>query len=339
MKNRFLTPSVLMMVLLVIQSFNFSAQIDLVSDLKVCMPFNGDATDMSGQGNNGIVTNATLTTDRFGNANSSYKFHRTSPTFISINSFGTIAPTNEITISLWAKPDYLTSNCLFILNPDAASDRCVGCAQYKNGLSTQMIWDYGDISSGGRMLVSNLANDTVHWHHYVYIVSQSANKKLMYIDGVVAANATYSLSCINKSLPLYIGGGFSNGTSATLGWDGKIDEVSIYNRALNFDEVGALYTFGNRCGTSTVGLNELQEFEKTRIFPTISSDGNYTIIKSTRKAEELSVFTIEGKFIRTMNLQEQNPSTSLDLSNFEKGIYLIKIIGEEGLTTQKIFRN
>lgn len=36
--------------------------------------FDGNANDSSGNGNNGVVHGATLTTDRFGNANSAYKF-------------------------------------------------------------------------------------------------------------------------------------------------------------------------------------------------------------------------------------------------------------------------
>ena len=37
-------------------------------------PFNGNANDESGNGNNGTVNGATLTTDRFGNVNKSYNF-------------------------------------------------------------------------------------------------------------------------------------------------------------------------------------------------------------------------------------------------------------------------
>ena len=37
-------------------------------------PFNGNANDASGNGNNGAVNGATLTTDRNGNANSAYNF-------------------------------------------------------------------------------------------------------------------------------------------------------------------------------------------------------------------------------------------------------------------------
>ena len=36
--------------------------------------FNGNADDESGNGNNGIVTGATLVSDRFGNTSSAYNF-------------------------------------------------------------------------------------------------------------------------------------------------------------------------------------------------------------------------------------------------------------------------
>ena len=38
-------------------------------------PFNGNANDASGNGNNGVVNGATLTADRFGNPNSAYLFN------------------------------------------------------------------------------------------------------------------------------------------------------------------------------------------------------------------------------------------------------------------------
>jgi hypothetical protein len=37
-------------------------------------PFNGNANDESGNGNNGTVNGATLIEDRFGNSNSAYRF-------------------------------------------------------------------------------------------------------------------------------------------------------------------------------------------------------------------------------------------------------------------------
>ena len=47
-------------------------------------PFNGNANDESGNGNNGTVNGATLTADRFGVANKAYGFDGVDD-FISVN--------------------------------------------------------------------------------------------------------------------------------------------------------------------------------------------------------------------------------------------------------------
>ena len=63
-------------------------------------PCNGNANDVSGNGNNGTVNGATLTTDRFGNANSAYGFDGLSNFIQTINS----GPTGTgISVSYWYK--------------------------------------------------------------------------------------------------------------------------------------------------------------------------------------------------------------------------------------------
>jgi Concanavalin A-like lectin/glucanases superfamily len=57
--------------------------VDLKSGLVACYPFNANANDATGNGNNGTVNGATLTTDRFGKANSAYNFNGSS--LISVN--------------------------------------------------------------------------------------------------------------------------------------------------------------------------------------------------------------------------------------------------------------
>ena len=62
-------------------------------------PFNGNANDESGNGNNGVVNGATLTADRFGNVNSSYEFDGISQDIDCGNN--QTLNNNEFTISLW----------------------------------------------------------------------------------------------------------------------------------------------------------------------------------------------------------------------------------------------
>jgi hypothetical protein len=86
--------------------------------------FNGDAIDSSGNGFNGTVNGATLTTDRFGNSNSAYNFSGPSQ-YISTPHPG-ITGVNDRTISLWFKQT--SSN---------------------NGIDQWPLFSYGDGNWGG----------------------------------------------------------------------------------------------------------------------------------------------------------------------------------------------
>ena len=70
-------------------------------------PFNGNANDESGNGNNGTVNGATLTTDRFGNSNSAYSFDGIND-YIGTNLSG-ITGQNSRTISFWFNSNNNTS--------------------------------------------------------------------------------------------------------------------------------------------------------------------------------------------------------------------------------------
>ena len=77
-------------------------------------PFNGNANDESANANHGTVNGATLTEDRFGNANRAYNF-----TGLNHITFPTTAAhqTDSFTISWWFKA---------VLSGDRAILSCVG---------------------------------------------------------------------------------------------------------------------------------------------------------------------------------------------------------------------
>jgi hypothetical protein len=53
----------------------FAQDVDLKAGLVAYYPFNGNANDESGNGNNGVVHGANLTMDRLNNQNSAYEFN------------------------------------------------------------------------------------------------------------------------------------------------------------------------------------------------------------------------------------------------------------------------
>lgn len=71
------------------------------NDLVLFLPFNGNANDESGNGNNGTVTGAALTQDRFGVGGQAYSFNGTD-NFITIPDNPNLF-SDELTISWWYK--------------------------------------------------------------------------------------------------------------------------------------------------------------------------------------------------------------------------------------------
>jgi hypothetical protein len=308
-------------------------QVDLQSNLKVCMPFNGSAADVSGNGNHGTVSgNVTLTTDRFGQPNKAYQFVNGTNDFISISNFNNVAPTNELTIAMWAKSDLVATHCLFLLNPDNSSDRCVGCANYTG---VGLIWDYGDIYNSGRN-TSNIFQD-LGWHHYTFVFSQSNNFKRAYVDGILEISSSVLSWLNNKNFPFYIGAGSSDISGASLRWRGKIDEVVMYNRALDSAEVNAL--FSTAMCVPTAATDELSKPDHSFFFPAISQTGIFNYKGDINLLKKIEVTSLEGKIVMEIDPSKISKPESLDLSSFSDGVYFITTYSEEQRSTQKIILN
>jgi hypothetical protein len=314
--------------------YGMNAQVNLASNLKLCMPFSGNALDMSGNGNNGTVSNATLTADRFNSVNSAYLFGPPN-SHINVGNLSNFATNDELTISMWGKSNLTTSSCLFEIVTDTPHDRCLGAAQYANGGSTMMIWDWGSIYSSGRTTTTGIAADVANWHHYVYVVSQSGNVKQMYLDGALVSNAPHTMSCVNRNKPLYIGGDVDTSGGA-LRWQGAIDDVCIYNRALNANEVSALYNLTTLC--PNVGIEEITGNERGMFYPAVSEDGQFRFSGSLCGIRRLSVFSIDGKLVTQFN-SDNCSENRLSLQGLNSGMYLVTYSNGEKSYTQKLIIN
>ena len=82
-----------------------NGQSNLQSGLVAWYPFDGNASDMSGNENHGTVNGATLGTDRHGFAGKAYSFDGVDD-WISINNFDW-DDRASCTISLWTRYNYL----------------------------------------------------------------------------------------------------------------------------------------------------------------------------------------------------------------------------------------
>lgn len=94
---------------------------------------------------------------------------------------------------------------------------------------------------GGVQLSSRSHLSPDRWHHLA--VTRSDNRTVLYVDGAVEASGAVSAQSewVTEVPPLFIGApGRAFGKDAARGWNGGLDEIQFFNRALTGDEIRAL---------------------------------------------------------------------------------------------------
>ena len=221
------------------------------SGLVAYYPFNGNANDESANTNNGTVFGATLTADRFGNANSAYSFDGVND-YVSLN---TDVGDGIRTISAWVNPaisfDSTLSEAMTIIGRNSGTNDGEFLLAF-SGPSTlpgdrgkaQLVRRIGSSSYDVYSTKENWIGGK--WHHILAVIAPSGGMA-MYLDGVLESDTDISSEATDSRNEVTNIGVF--GDSNNRYFNGVIDDIRIYNRALSAAEISALYTEGGWTGT------------------------------------------------------------------------------------------
>jgi hypothetical protein len=213
-------------------------------------PFCGNANDESGNGNNGTVNGATLTTDRFGNAGSAYTFQNSSISLpITLQqSFGAQNQA-QFTFSCWFK----NNDSVFIQPSSIVGGRNSNGTNY-TGLhpwpgTKRIRWYVNQATTN--LAESNSPNlkfeDITVWNHIVGTFTGGTTPKLqLFYNGILVDTASFQVP-----LPWIQTNQFNLGIDAFYPryYTGSLDDIAIWNRALTPQEITQLYNQGI-CQTS-----------------------------------------------------------------------------------------
>jgi hypothetical protein len=205
-------------------------------------PFCGNANDESGNGNNGTVNGATLTTDRFGNTDNAYEFDGNDDK-ISIphnNDFNF----DSFSVSVWALQDNQSFYIPGIVSKCQTNNLGWWISTNANVLDS-LSWS-GGISSGNYFGVKYNPMLAYQWLHIVGTFSNNDQK--LYVNGVLVGTDDNAGPIANTLEEIAIG--FKNGDNY---WGGKIDEVGIWSRTLTYEEILELYSNGSNSYAWTTG--------------------------------------------------------------------------------------
>lgn len=312
------------------------AQTTLANGLKAYYPFNGNALDESGNGYNGTVTAATLATDRFGKANSAYSFNGTSA---------------YITTSLNAIPTKKISICAWVKTPGDAKKAFMGIVFARAGydMATGLGWDqnaavYFCLNSGtpslaaaGAAPYAALLNNG--WHFMVGTYDGAKNK--IYMDGVLVKETTMTVDYV-------LNANFKIGHDDIQGYqrhfNGLIDDVRIYDRAITADEVAALNIESSCVANETdilviktviTGTDNTAYQNSIKVYPNPASNqltidyGNHTLLSGYK------VNVVNSSGVTVFENTISQAISEIDLNTWTgAGLYYIRIYDNKGNTLQ-----
>jgi hypothetical protein len=211
-------------------------------------PFSGNANDESGNGNNGNVNGAGLTTDRFGNLNSAYDFNGNGD-FIQALYSQTPDFNSGITMQAWVRIDgtntnypCATQNGDFCFQFVIASSSSFDDGHYRISLNQSTLDFIGRVNSvsngAGTTSQTVIDPNSPEWHHIV--TTYDNTNVTIYVDGLMEGQNSWS-GTIGQGLNTVMFGKSMNSSNYPYYTKGKIDDVGVWNRALTSCEVQQLY--------------------------------------------------------------------------------------------------
>jgi len=306
-------------------------------NLMLFYPFNNTALDESGNGNNGILHGVTIDSDRFYIENRAYNFNGTTD-YIEIPNTPALKSDFPFTVSVWINYNEEADVPIYFFRSDNFGSTYSG---FWIGLkpSGQLITGYGDGNgTGAENRFSHYSNTIIEpnlWHNI--IVSFNSLEDIdIYID--CRYDEGYS-SGNGKSLKDSGHSGYL-GTGLGSYFHGKIDDVRLYNRSINYSDVPYLcyenpYYIDSIAVTDTLiidvtftGLDDQSKINTIKVYPNPAKDilyinaGNYY---SNIANYSIKIINSVGQTIYKSFLNHQISSVKFD--DFKKrGLYFVQII-------------
>ena len=193
----------------------------------------GITSDSSGNPNDGILIGGTsLTSGKFGSALS---FDGVDD-YVDCGSSGSLDFTTNVTIEAWVYPESIDSLQMIVDNRNVLSS---GVQLFYRATTNRIeIQINNTIAADGEIPAGWLDN----WHHVLATYTSGVGGSV-YIDGIdVSLNVTNRGGIGGTGRTTVIGARY---TKATLFFDGVIDEVRIWNRALEDTEIAYNYSLGD----------------------------------------------------------------------------------------------
>jgi hypothetical protein len=311
-----------------------SGQVNLDSGLVAFYPFNGNADDESGNDNHGTVMGAVLSSDRFGNDSTAYEFDGTS-TYITIPSSPSLeSPSTELSQVAWINI-YSWSLVGTQFGPILMkSNSGANAFQYRLSVGT-----IGVNTAINNWLNAVTISDTINFNEWYMITSTLKDDTVRsYVNGIFIGEGTLTGPITADNRPLEIGRDVPGVTEI---FNGKIDDVRIYDRALTDAEIQELFEITT--DLKKIKPIKLNQYQLSQNYPNPfnpSTTIEFDLPKTSNVT--LKILNILGEEVAKLvsdNLSAGSYSYEWNASNLASGVYLYRLQVGDYVVMRKMILN
>ena len=277
-------------------------------------PFSGNANDISGNSNNGIATGAALTTDRFGTINSCYSFSGSTNKISISNQFFNNGWTNY-SISMWFNPSSNSSNgCLFNTVPHDG----IGIAYSNYGTDKKL---YHSKNSNTSVHLWNILNhdpfnypsfELNNWYNIMIIKTNTTYQ--YYVNGTLDKTINSTILPLSNMSGIVFGNIDPGSGYSAEPFNGKLDDIGIWDRALTQTEITALYT-------STLSSETFTKTTNFQLYPNPAND--VLQFKSSEMVEKISIYNTLGQLVQENKTNGMEGAIAIE--HLAQGSYFVKV--------------
>ena len=291
--------------------FNFD-NVTVIGDNYSIGPGN-KSVDISKYGNNATINGATWNaTGKYGGA---FNFNGAGD-YLKIQDNPSLDAQQKMTFSAWIYPesygDAADAYIKTILNDD-------------NGTSLTATWRLGskgsaalkaklglNFNDGSNNDVESAGDVPLNTWTYVAVVTNGTNANF-YFNGILNSSTSYSITPTQTAHNWYIGAHLDSGGSFSREFDGKIDELRLWNRSLSADEVYQQY------------ISNLNKFNSTQWYLYVNQsknatggldDGKYTYQTFAMD----SIGNVSSTGLRTLTVDTTLPQIFTNITNTTYGL-------------------
>lgn len=276
--------------------------------LQAWYPFDQNGNNVKTDKMHISINGATRTSNRYSQDTSAYNFDGTNTANNgSVSEY--ITGNNGFSISIWVNLTSMTGE-LFDMRANNGSSREIYIQD-----SIIYVTNFNNpYSPGSHSLPSKTKLKPNNWYHIVYTQEYSNNTNKLYINGNL--DTFHIASAVDLPNPKITFGARNDIWGNTNNFlNGKLDEIGVWNRNLNYQDVKSLYTI-------STGIIQNQNLISNFIYPNPSTHSIF--INISNEDTKIKIFNLMGEQIINSDISKAN--------NFEiinNGIYFIQLLDKE----------